>query len=152
MALDRKAKDKAKHLERFYRLRRISNSRKFTSPKNLVIHGTSAGGILISNSLAERSKLFAAKNTDVGMTNILRAETTANGVVNVPQCGSVKAEAGFRAVLAMDGYLKIKDGVRYPAVLFSYSINDARCPKDVSKNGGASASGLLDRQTRSTAD
>lgn len=99
---------------------------KYTSPAHLGIQGTSAGGILISNSIAERPELFGAAHIRVGMTNTVRSETTANGVVNVPQFGSVKTEAGFRALLAMDGYLKIKDGVKYPAVLLSHGINDAR--------------------------
>jgi prolyl oligopeptidase len=99
---------------------------KYTSPKHLGIQGASAGGILISNSIAERPELFGAAHIKVGMTNTVRSETTSNGIVNVPQFGSVKTEAGFNALLAMDGYLKIKDGVKYPAVLLSHGINDAR--------------------------
>jgi prolyl oligopeptidase len=99
---------------------------KYTSPQHLGIKGISAGGILISNSIAERPELFAAAIIGVGMNNALRFETTANGPGNVPQFGTVKTEEGFKALLAMDGYHKIKDGVKYPAVLLTHGINDPR--------------------------
>ena len=78
------------------------------------------------NSIAERPELFKAAIIVNGITNTLRYETTANGPGSVPQFGSVKTEEGFRALLEMDGYLKIKDGVKYPAVLMITGINDPR--------------------------
>lgn len=99
---------------------------KYTSPQHLGIKGGSAGGITISNSIAERPELFKAAIIVNGITNTLRYETTANGPGNVPQFGSVKTEEGFRALLEMDGYLKIKDVVKYPAVLLTTGINDPR--------------------------
>lgn len=101
-------------------------SEKYTSPSHLAIFGASAGGVLISNSIAERPDLFKAAVIDVGMSNVLRSETTANGVPNIAEFGSVKTEKGFKDLLAMDGYLKIKDGVNYPAVLLTHGINDPR--------------------------
>lgn len=101
-------------------------SERYTSPQHLGIKGGSAGGITVSNSIAERPELFKAAIIVNGMTNTLRYETTANGPGNVPQFGSVKTEEGFRALLEMDGYLKIKDGVKYPAVLLITGINDPR--------------------------
>lgn len=100
--------------------------KKYTSPKNLGIIGGSAGGVLISNSIAERPELFGAAISAVGMNNALRSETTANGVANIPEFGTFKTEEGFRNLLAMDGYLKIKDGVKYPAVLLTHGANDPR--------------------------
>ena len=99
---------------------------KYTSSRYLGIEGGSAGGILISNAIAERPDLFGAAIIQVGLNNALRAELTANGVPNIPEFGTFKTEEGFRALLAMDGYLKIKDGVKYPAVLLTHGINDPR--------------------------
>jgi len=98
---------------------------KYTAPEHLGITGASAGGILISNAIAERPDLFAAAIIEVGLNNPLRAETTRNGPVNAPEFGTVKTEEGFRALLGMDGYLKVKDGVRYPAVLLVHGANDS---------------------------
>ena len=99
---------------------------KYTSPQHLGIEGGSAGGILISNSIAERPELFGAAISVVGMNNALRSETTANGVSNIQEFGTFKTEEGFRSLLAMDGYLKIKDGVKYPAMMMTHGANDPR--------------------------
>lgn len=98
----------------------------WTAPAHLAVHGGSAGGILVSNAITERPDLFRAALLSVGMTNAIRSETTANGLPNVPEFGSVADEAGFRALLAMDGYQKVKDGTAYPAVLLDTGINDPR--------------------------
>ena len=99
---------------------------KYTSPAHLSGLGGSAGGILIGNSIVERPDLFAAAIDQVGDNNALRFETTSNGVPNIPEFGSVKTEEGFRALLAMDAYHKVKNGVKYPAVLLTTGINDPR--------------------------
>jgi prolyl oligopeptidase len=99
---------------------------KYTSPKHLGMQGGSAGGILISNTIATRPELFGAAIDNVGLNDALRAETTSNGVPNIPEFGSFKTEDGFKNLLAMDGYLKVKDGLKYPAVLLTTGINDPR--------------------------
>lgn len=99
---------------------------KYTAPAHLGIEGISAGGVLISNTVATRPDLFGAAVIQVGLNNILRFETTSNGIPNIPEFGSTKTEEGFKSLLAMDGYLKIKPGVKYPAVLLSHGINDPR--------------------------
>jgi prolyl oligopeptidase len=99
---------------------------KYTAPAHLGIQGGSAGGILISRAITERPELFGAALSAVGLNNTLRAETTANGVPNIPEFGTFKTEEGFKALLEMDGYHKVKDGVKYPAVLLTHGINDPR--------------------------
>jgi len=99
---------------------------KYTLPRHLGIIGGSAGGVMISNAIAERPELFGAAIISVGLNNTLRTETTRIGAANVSEFGSVKTVEGFRALLAMDGFLKIKDGVKYPAVLLTTGINDSR--------------------------
>jgi prolyl oligopeptidase len=101
-------------------------SEKYTSAAHLAGEGGSAGGILIGNSIAERPDLFGAAVDAVGVNDAVRAETTSNGVPNIPEFGSTKTEEGFKALLEMDAYLKIKDGVKYPAVLLVTGINDPR--------------------------
>ena len=98
--------------------------KKYTSTAHLGISGVSAGGILISNAIAERPELFGAAIISVGINNPLRLEATPNP--NVYEFGSSKTEAGFKNLLAMDGYLKIKNDVKYPAVLITQGINDPR--------------------------
>ncbi len=77
--------------------------------------GQSAGGILIGRAVTERPDLFGAAVISVGLTDMLRYETTANGVPNVPEFGSVKTPEGFRALYEMSAYHHVKDGAAYPA-------------------------------------
>ncbi|GAA0731887.1 prolyl oligopeptidase family serine peptidase [Sphingomonas japonica] len=97
-----------------------------TSKRQLAIVGGSAGGIAVGRAMTERPDLFAAVISKVGMSNPLRAEFEPNGQPNVPEFGSIKDAAGFRALKAMDSYHAVNDGVRYPAVLLTTSSNDAR--------------------------
>lgn len=99
---------------------------KLTSAGLIAGHGASAGGILVGNAIAERPDLFGAAVIQVGLNNMLRYETTANGVPNTAEFGSVKTEEGFKTLLEMDAYHKIKEGVKYPAVILTHGINDPR--------------------------
>jgi prolyl oligopeptidase len=101
-------------------------ARGYTRPARLGILGGSAGGILVGRAMTERPDLFAAAIAAAGALDTLRFELTPNGVTNIPEFGSVKTEAGFRALLAMSTYANIKDGTPYPAVMFSGGVNDPR--------------------------
>ena len=100
----------------------------YTSSAKLAIHGGSAGGILVGRAMTARPDLFAVAVPEVGVLNVLRAETSANGVPNIPEFGTVKNEAQFPAMLEMDALAHVKDGVKYPATLLLTGINDPRVP------------------------
>jgi prolyl oligopeptidase len=101
-------------------------AQKYTQPAKLGILGGSAGGILVGRAMTERPDLFAAVIPAVGALDMLRMETTANGVPNIPEFGSTKTEAGFKALLAMSTYDNIVPGTPYPAVLLTHGVNDPR--------------------------
>jgi prolyl oligopeptidase len=98
----------------------------YTSPAKLAGEGGSAGGILIGRAITERPDLFGAAVVNVGCTDMLRSETTTNGVPNIQEFGSVATKEGFDALLAMSAYHHIKDDVKYPAVLLTHGVNDPR--------------------------
>ena len=100
--------------------------KKFTSPGRLAGQGGSAGGILIGRAITERPDLFAAAVINVGCSDMIRMETTPNGVPNIPEYGSTKTEEGFRGLYAMSALHHVEDGVKYPAVLLTHGINDPR--------------------------
>ncbi len=101
-------------------------AQKYTRPARLGIFGGSAGGILVGRAMTTRPDLFAAVIDAVGANDLLRSESTPNGVPNVPEFGSIKTEAGFRSLLAMSTYANIKPGTAYPAVLLTHGVNDPR--------------------------
>ena len=103
---------------------------KYTQPGKLGIlggsAGGSAGGILVGRAMTERPDLFAAVVAAVGALDSVRFESTPNGVPNIPEFGSIKTEAGFKALLAMSTYANIVPGTAYPAVLLTHGVNDPR--------------------------
>ena len=101
-------------------------AQKWTQPSRLSIWGGSAGGILVGRAMTERPDLFAAVVPSVGALDMIRMETTPNGVPNIPEFGTRTTEEGFRSLLAMSTYHQIKDGTKYPAVLLPHGVNDPR--------------------------
>lgn len=98
----------------------------YAKPATLGILGGSAGGILVGRAMTERPDLFGAVVSAVGALDMIRAETTPNGVPNIPEFGTVKTEAGFKALLEMSTYHHIRAATPYPAVLFLHGVNDPR--------------------------
>ena len=99
---------------------------KYTSKDKLIGSGMSAGGILIGNAVAERPDLFAAIIAEVGCTNMLRMETTPNGPNQIPEFGALGNPEDLNGLIAMDAQHKIKENVKYPAVLVRTGMNDPR--------------------------
>ena len=99
---------------------------KYTSPAKLSIMGGSAGGIFVGRSITERPELFGAAVDVVPVADALRFESTANGIPNIPEFGTVKTEEGFKALHAMSPYAWVKDSAKYPAVLLTTGFNDPR--------------------------
>jgi prolyl oligopeptidase len=99
---------------------------KYTSPQWLAGTGRSAGGILIGRAITERPDLFGAAIPIVGCLDMLRMETTPNGVPNIPEFGTVKTEDGFKELYEMSSYNHVAGGTKYPAVMLMTGINDPR--------------------------
>jgi len=98
----------------------------YTSPARLFGEGTSAGGILIGRAITERPDLFGAAICNVPCANALRMENSPNGPINAPEFGTVKDSTECRALLEMDAFQHVKDGVKYPAVICVGGFNDPR--------------------------
>jgi prolyl oligopeptidase len=100
----------------------------YTSSARMALNGGSAGGITVGRAITERPDLFAVAVPEVGVLNALRAETSANGVPNIPEFGTVKDRQQFNGLLEMDAFHHVQDGVKYPATLLTTGINDPRVP------------------------
>ncbi|MEN9628215.1 MAG: Prolyl endopeptidase [Pseudomonadota bacterium] len=98
----------------------------YTSPARLSVLGGSAGGIFVGRVVTERPDLFSAAALIVGNLDQIRSETRANGAANIPEYGTVKVEAEFRALRNNSTYEHIRQGTAYPALLFEHGVNDIR--------------------------
>ncbi len=98
----------------------------YTSKERLSIYGGSAGAIFVGRAVTERPDLFSAAVIGVGNTDQLRSETRANGAGNIPEYGTFTIEEEFRALAAMSTYANVKEGAKYPPVMFEHGVNDSR--------------------------
>ena len=101
-------------------------SEKYTSNKKIAINGMSGGGITIGRAMTERPDLFAVAIPEVGILNALRFENTTSGLQNVAEFGTVKDSVECMALIEMDAYQNIKEGIKYPATLITAGMNDIR--------------------------
>jgi prolyl oligopeptidase len=97
-----------------------------TSPGKLAIVGGSNGGLLMGAAMTQHPQLFEVVVSAVGIYDMLRVELTPNGVFNIPEYGTVKDPAQFRALYAYSPYHRVVDGTPYPATLFLTGANDPR--------------------------
>ncbi|HVS33966.1 MAG TPA: prolyl oligopeptidase family serine peptidase [Gemmataceae bacterium] len=120
---------------------------KYTSPEHLAIMGGSNGGLLMGATLTQHPGMMKAVVSFVGIYDMLRVELSPNGAFNVPEFGTVKDEKQFQAMYAYSPYHHVKDGEKYPAVLFLTGANDPRVDpmqsrKMTARLQAATASGL----------
>ena len=101
-------------------------SHKYTNPSKLAVEGASNGGLLMGAFLTQRPELARAVVSRVGIYDMLRIELDPNGQFNVTEFGTVKDPAQFRALYAYSPYHRVRNGGKYPAVLFSTGDNDGR--------------------------
>jgi len=100
----------------------------YTTPEHLAVRGTSAGGIAVGGAIVQHPELFAAAIDNVGMTDMLRFQTTQGGAANVPEFGDVSDPAEFKYLFAVSPYHHVKSDTKYPAVLGVTGTNDPRVP------------------------
>jgi prolyl oligopeptidase len=100
--------------------------KKYTSSEKLAIEGGSNGGLLMGATLTQRPDLMKCVVSHVGIYDMLRVELSPNGAFNIPEFGTVKDAGQFKALHAYSPYHNVKDGTKYPAVLFLTGANDPR--------------------------
>jgi prolyl oligopeptidase len=100
--------------------------RGYTCPKKLAIIGGSNGGLLMGATMVQHPTMVKAVVSYVGIYDMLRVELSPNGRFNVPEFGTVTNPEHFKAMYAYSPYHNVKDGMKYPPVLFLTGANDPR--------------------------
>ncbi|OHB78659.1 MAG: hypothetical protein A2Z25_20665 [Planctomycetes bacterium RBG_16_55_9] len=98
----------------------------YTSPEKLAIMGGSNGGLLMGAMITQHPQLCRAVVSSVGIYDMLRVELAPNGQFNIPEFGTVKDPAQFRALYAYSPYHHVERGSAYPSILFMTGANDPR--------------------------
>jgi prolyl oligopeptidase len=90
----------------------------YTTRDRLAVFGGSNGGLLMGATFTQRPDLCKAVVSTVGIYDMLRVELSPNGAFNVTEFGTVRDKSQFDALFAYSPYHRVKDGVKYPAILF----------------------------------
>ena len=99
---------------------------KYTSHDRLGIFGGSNGGLLMGAILTQRPDMARAVVADVGVFDMLIAESEPNGQFNVTEVGSIQDPEQFQALYAYSPYHHVVDGTPYPPILLTSGENDRR--------------------------
>jgi prolyl oligopeptidase len=110
----------------FYACAKLLVEQKYTQPKKLAIQGGSNGGLLMGAAVTQHPEMYGVVVARVGIYDMLRVELTPNGQFNTTEYGTVKNPEQFQALYAYSPYHHVKDGTKYPPVLFTSGANDPR--------------------------
>jgi prolyl oligopeptidase len=99
---------------------------KLTTPERTAAHGAGAGGILIGGATRLAPAQFGAAVIHAGVLNPVRLLAGQNGANQIAELGDPRTAEGLGAIAAMEPYQRIRNGVRYPAVILAVGLNDSR--------------------------
>lgn len=98
----------------------------WTTRQRLGISGGSNGGLLTGAALTQRPELFAAVYCAVPLLDMLRYQNFLIARFWIAEYGSAEDPAQYRWLRAYSPYHQVREGVRYPAVLFTTAEGDSR--------------------------
>lgn len=102
-------------------------SQGYTRPNKLAITGGSNAGLLVGAALTQRPELFAAVICFGPILDMLRYHLFPGGKIGVAEYGTVDDPSARQYLKAYSPYHAVKQGIRYPAVLFISGDADTRC-------------------------
>jgi prolyl oligopeptidase len=98
----------------------------YTQPSRLAIRGGSNGGLLVTAALTQRPNLFGAVLCEYPLIDMLRYQKFLVAQWWVPEYGSSDNAEQFKYIYAYSPYQHVKQGAKYPAVLFVTGDADTR--------------------------
>lgn len=101
-------------------------SEKITSADRLGIVGGSNGGLLVAAAVTQRPELFRAGLSLVPLTDMVRYHRFRIAKLWVPEYGDPEKPEEFKFLYAYSPYHHVREGVRYPAMLFTTAESDSR--------------------------
>ncbi|MES1204511.1 MAG: prolyl oligopeptidase family serine peptidase, partial [Pseudomonadota bacterium] len=99
---------------------------KVTAPDRLAIMGRSNGGLLVGAAMTQRPDLFRAVVCGVPLLDMLRYHRFRIAKLWIPEYGSADDAGAFQWLRGYSPYHNVRDGVAYPAVLFTTAASDTR--------------------------
>ncbi len=98
----------------------------WTTREQLGISGGSNGGLLVGAAITQRPDLYAAAVCSAPLLDMVRYERFGLGQTWNDEYGTAADPAELGWLLGYSPYHHVRDGVRYPATLFTVFGNDTR--------------------------
>ncbi len=99
---------------------------KITRPDRLGILGGSNGGLLVAAAITQRPDLFRAGLSLVPLTDMVRYHRFRIARLWMSEYGDPDKAEDFRFLYAYSPYHHVREGARYPAMLFTTAESDSR--------------------------
>ncbi len=101
-------------------------ARKITSPAHLGAQGGSNGGLLMGNMITQYPQLFGAVVCQVPLLDMKRYSHLLAGASWMAEYGDPDKPADWAFIKTFSPYHLLKEGTKYPPVLFTTSTKDDR--------------------------
>ncbi|GGM63718.1 prolyl endopeptidase [Longimycelium tulufanense] len=98
----------------------------WTTPEQLATIGGSNGGLLVGAALTQRPELYRAVVCSAPLLDMVRYEQFLIGRIWNEEYGSADVGEELGWLLAYSPYHQVRDGVKYPATLFTVFESDSR--------------------------
>lgn len=99
---------------------------KITTPERLGIIGGSNGGLLVAAAVTQRPDLFRAGLSLVPLTDMVRYHRFRIAKLWIPEYGDPEKSTDFKFLYAYSPYHRVREGARYPSMLFTTAESDSR--------------------------
>lgn len=101
-------------------------SHNYTRPSRLAIEGGSNGGLLVGAAVTQRPDLYGAVVCAVPLLDMIRFQMFKVGRWWTAEYGSAENAEQFPYLLRYSPYHNVKDGTKYPAIMFVSGDSDTR--------------------------
>ena len=98
----------------------------YTRPSRLAISGGSNGGLLVGAAMTQRPELFQAVVCSYPLLDMVRYHRFLVARFWVPEYGSAEDAQQFSYIRRYSPYQNVREGTKYPAVLFITGDGDTR--------------------------
>jgi prolyl oligopeptidase len=99
---------------------------KYTDPANFAIWGRSNGGLLMGAAMTQHPELYGAIVCGYPLLDMLRYQNFEFGRLWTTEYGSADNAADYKYLRAYSPYQNVREGAKYPAIMFFSGDNDTR--------------------------
>jgi prolyl oligopeptidase len=110
----------------FFAATRYLIDQKYTAPEHLAIWGRSNGGLLMGAAMTQHPELYGAIVCGYPLLDMLRYQNFEFGRLWTTEYGSADTDADYKYIRAYSPYQNVKQGAKYPAIMFFSGDNDTR--------------------------